>query len=314
MFSIKSLWNLLLVGVLGLGVLACDNDDDMVDPLPEPMNIAEIAAADDNLSTLVGALQRVDLVAVLEGDGPFTVFAPTNQAFEDLGVDLNTLSDEALEEILLYHVLGGQVASTDLAEGQTYATTAAQTGPGDTQLSVLIEKASNGTVTVNGLATVTGADISATNGVIHVVDQVLLPLSVVGHASANSEFSTLVSALGDAEGDLVGVLSGDGPFTVFAPLNSAFEAIATTVASLDNSQLASVLTYHVLSGNILQKDITDGLAPTTIQGETFTLNINGSDVTITDANGGVANVVLTNVQGTNGVIHVLDAVIIPQNL
>jgi len=310
----KSLWNLLLVGILGLGVIACDNDDDMVDPLPEPMNIAEIAAADDNLSTLVGALQRVDLVAVLEGDGPFTVFAPTNQAFEDLGVDLNTLSDEALEEILLYHVLGGQVASGDLAEGQTYATTAAQTGPGDTQLSVLIEKASNGTVTVNGLATVTGADISATNGVIHVVDQVLLPLSVVGHASANSEFSTLVSALGDAEGDLVGVLSGDGPFTVFAPLNSAFEAIASTVASLDNSQLASVLTYHVLSGNILQKDITDGLAPTTVQGETFTLNINGSDVTITDANGGVANVVLTNVQGTNGVIHVLDAVIIPENL
>lgn len=310
MTKLSSIFGLLLAGALAFGFAACEKDED-----PEPQSIAQIAAGDEQFSTLVAALERVNLVSVLDNPGNFTVFAPTNAAFTALGVDLNTLSDAALTEILLYHVLGGKVASTDLQTGQTYATTAAETAPGGKQLSILIEKAANGSVKVNGSADVTSADVEATNGVIHIVDAVLLPLDIVGHAAANSNFTSLVGALGTASGDLVNVLQGDGPFTVFAPLNSAFEAIAGTVAGLTADQLASVLTYHVVGGaNVVSGDLTNGQVVTTVQGEDFTVNISGSNVTITDANGNVSNVVLTDVQATNGVIHVLDKVIIPVNL
>lgn len=310
MSKLQSIFGFLLAGILSFGFIACEKEE----VEPEPQSIAQIAAGDAQFSTLVAALERVNLVSVLDGAGSFTVFAPTNAAFQALGVDLSTLSDEALTEILLYHVLGGKVASGDLQTGQTYATTAAETGPGDLQLSILIEKDASG-VTVNGAAKVTTADVEATNGVIHIVDGVLLPLDIVGHAAANSNFTELVGALGAANGGLVSVLQGDGPFTVFAPLNSAFQAISGTVAGLDADQLASVLTYHVVAGaNVVSGDLTDGQIVTTVQGEDFTVNINGSTVTITDANGGTATVVLANVQATNGVIHVLDKVIIPTNL
>lgn len=310
----KSIFNLgwILLLALPLFFTACDNDDDTPEPTPQPQNIVEIAAGDENFSTLVSALQRVNLVSVLEGDGPFTVFAPTNAAFSALGVDLNNISDEDLTEILLYHVLGAEVPSSDIAAGQTYVTTAATTGPGGNQLSMLIEKSSTG-VSINGNINVTTADIDATNGVIHVVDAVILPLDVVGHAAANSAFTELVGALGAASGDLVSVLQGDGPFTVFAPLNSAFEEISDVVATLNEDQLAKVLTYHVVAGNVRSGALTDGMEVATVNTETFTVNI-GSTVTITDAGGNNSTVILTDVQATNGVIHVIDKVIIPNNL
>ncbi len=305
-------WLLLLLA-LPLFVNSCKKENDPTpDPDPEPQNIVEIASGNDNFSTLVSALQRVDLVSVLEGDGPFTVFAPTNAAFSALGVDLNAISDEDLTEILLYHVLAARVASGDIATGQTYATTAATTGPDNNQLSLLIEK-SGADVMINGNANVTTADITATNGVIHAVDAVLLPLDLVGHASANSAFTELVGALEAADGDLVSVLQGDGPFTVFAPLNSAFEEIEDVTATLGAEQLAKVLTYHVLAGNVRSTALSDGMEVTTVNTGTFTVNL-GNEVTITDSGGNLATVVLTDVQATNGVIHVIDKVILPNNL
>lgn len=307
-------WTLLLT--LPFLFVACGDDDDPEPMMNEPMSIVEIASGDAQFSTLVAALQQADLVSVLEGDGPFTVFAPTNAAFTAAGIDLTTISDEALKEVLLYHVLGGaKIASGDLADGQTYASTASTYGPDATQLSILIEKSSNGVV-INGNTNVSTADVDATNGVIHIIDKVLLPLDVVGHAQANSNFTSLVGALVAADGDLVTVLSGDGPFTVFAPLNSAFAAIQSTVDGLTTEQLTKVLTYHVVtSGNVRSGDLSDGLVVATANGsETFTVNISGSTVTLTDAGGGVSTVLLTDVQGTNGVIHVLENVIIPGNL
>jgi uncharacterized surface protein with fasciclin (FAS1) repeats len=306
-------WALLLT--LPFLFVACGDDDEDVDPTPVPMSIVEIASGDAQFSTLVAALQQADLVSTLEGTGPFTVFAPTNAAFTAAGIDLATISDAALTEVLLYHVLGGaKITSGDLADGQTYASTASTYGPDATQLSILIEKSSTGVV-VNGSANVSTADVDATNGVIHIVDQVLLPLDIVGHASANSNFTSLVGALVAADGDLVTVLSGDGPFTVFAPLNSAFAAIQSTVDGLTTEQLAKVLTYHVVGGNVVSGALTDGQVVSTVNApETFTVNIDGGAVTLTDAGGGVSTVLLTDVQATNGVIHVLESVIIPGNL
>lgn len=300
------LTSFLLLAFMVSTFVACKDDDDT----PKPQNIAEIVANDANFSTLKTALDRANLTSVLEGTGPFTVFAPTNAAFTAAGIDVNTIDAATLSDVLLYHVLGGSVKSTDLAAGQTYASTAAEAGPNGEQLSILIEKTGSA-VKVNNSANVTTADVEATNGVIHIIDKVLLPLDVVGHAAANSNFTSLVGALGAAAGDLTTVLSGDGPFTVFAPVNSAFEAISSVTSTLTAEQLASVLTYHVVSGNVLSSDLTNGMKVATVNGQEFTVNISGSNVTLTSSSGNTAKVVLTDVQGTNGVIHVLDAVIVP---
>lgn len=310
MKSSKLLIGLLLLGLASTSFFACKDDDETT---TDPQTIAEIAAADAQFSTLVSALERVSLTSVLDGAGTFTVFAPTNAAFTASGINLDALTDAQLTEVLLYHVLGATVKSTDLVEGSTYATTSAETGPGGTQLSILVQRTGTA-VKVNGTAQVTSADIAATNGVIHVVDKVLLPLDVVGHAAANSSFTSLVGALGAASGDLVTVLGGDGPFTVFAPVNSAFDEIAAVTATLTADQLAKVLTYHVVSGNVASSALTNGMTVNTVNGEAFTVNINGSAVTITDAKGNIANVLLTDVQATNGIIHVLDKVILPNEI
>jgi uncharacterized surface protein with fasciclin (FAS1) repeats len=305
----KLSWIFILA--LPLFFAACGNDDDTAEP--ELQSIVEIVTGDDQFSTLAEALTRTGLVSVLEGPGPFTVFAPNNAAFTASGVDLDALTDAQLSEVLLYHVLGAKVSAGDIQEGQTYVTTAANTAPGDNQLSLLVEK-TGAAVKLNGSVNVSTADVDATNGVIHIIDNVILPLDVVGHAIANSNFTELVGALGAASGDLVATLQGPGPFTVFAPLNSAFDAISETVDMLDADQLSRVLLYHVASGNVRSTDLSDGQVVDSLNdGLTFTVNIDGS-VTITDVNGGVSTVVLTDVQGTNGVIHVLDTVIIPNNL
>ncbi len=311
MIKFKFLLTALMLGLVTTSFFSCKDDED---PTPEPQNITEVVVAGDDFSDLEIALTRANLTSTLEGAGPFTVFAPTNAAFDKAGIDVNTVDVATLTDVLLYHVLGNaSIKSTDLQDGQTYASTAAEAGPNGEQLSILIEKTGSA-VKVNGSANVSSADVSATNGVIHVIDNVLLPLNVVGHAAANTNFTSLVGALGAADGDLVNVLSGTGPFTVFAPLNSAFDEIATVTAGLTTEQLAKVLTYHVVSGNVVKNDLSNGMLVTTVNGGTFTVNISGNTVTLTDAGGGVSTVLLTDVQATNGVIHVLDKVIIPSNL
>ncbi len=301
------LQSFLIFSLAAVSLTACDKDED---PISEPQTIVDIAQGDANFSTLTQALVRTNLASVLQGAGPFTVFAPTNEAFTALGVDLNTISDEDLSNILLYHVIGGQIEAADIAEGQTYASTATTSGPQGAALSMLIEKSSQG-VTVNGKATVTTADLDASNGVIHVVDQVLLPLNIVEHAAANENFTQLVGALGAASGDLVTVLSGSGPFTVFAPVDAAFAEISDVVATLDADQLSNVLTYHVVgAANVRSTDLIENMEVMTVNGTPFTISLSDG-AKITDANGNIAQIILTDVQATNGVIHVLNKVILP---
>ena len=309
MKTLVSLKNVLLLLFVATIFIACDNDDDPIAE-PELQTIADIASSNSDFSTLVSALQRTDLVGVLDGAGAYTVFAPTNDAFTALGVDLNTISNDDLASILLYHVLGAEVKAGDISEGQSYASTASTNGPDNNALSILIEK-SGGSVKINGISSVTTADIQASNGVIHVVDAVITPLDVVGHALANENFTQLVSALGIASGDLVSVLQGSGPFTVFAPVNSAFEEISSVVATLTAEDLSSVLTYHVVgSANVKSSDLSNGMEVSTVNGGIFTVNLS-TPPTIVDANGGTATIILTDEQATNGVIHVLDKVILP---
>ena len=296
-----------IIAVLGIvstfALTSCESEDD--DVMEKPKNIVEVAVSNSDFSTLVAALQKAELVTALQADGPFTVFAPTNAAFNqlftDLGVNgINDLTKEQLTPILLYHVIGAKVKSTDLTNG--YVTTLS-TGQGNKNVSLKVD-ATN--LELNGGVGITTADIEATNGVIHVIDKVLLPPTVVDIALDNDNFSILVSALVKAE--LVETLQGDGPFTVFAPTNDAFNALfdaldVTGIADLSKEALTPILLDHVVSGNVRSTDLTTG-----------TVNTLNNSISIDVSSGvkinGDINVVLADVQGTNGVVHVIDKVIV----
>ena len=203
---------------------SCEDDDTSSDDDMAQKSIVEIASDDESFSILVDALTKADLVTTLEGEGPYTVFATTNEAFENLfatlGVDgIDDLSAAALTPILLYHVVNTSAMSTDLENG--YITSMSTFTPDDTGASILVSLDDG--VMLNGSSSVISADIEASNGVVHVIDEVILPPSVVDIATTNPNFSILVEALTKA--DLVGALTEEGPFTVFAPTNAAFEAL-----------------------------------------------------------------------------------------
>src|SRR6056297_2862557 len=293
-----------------VGLTSCEEDDNDVQKEEVSNTIVDIASSDADFTLLVEALQKADLASTLEGSGPFTVFAPTNEAFQDLlselGVSsLDDLTGDQLEPILLYHVVSGSVMSGDLSN--SYVKTLSP-GPGETSADFLVN-IDNG-VTLNGSSSVLQADVQADNGVIHVIDEVLVPPTVVDIAIDNPGFSSLVDAVLKAE--LAETLSGDGPFTVFAPSDEAFEDLfsALQVAGIEDltkEDLTPILQYHVVSGNVLSSDLSSGNV-TTIGGKDIAVEV-GSSVTIN----GNANVVATDVQGTNGVVHVIDKVLLPEN-
>ncbi|MBN1340398.1 MAG: fasciclin domain-containing protein [Bacteroidales bacterium] len=267
----------------------------------------DVQRFNSQFKTLRAALDYTGLSEVVS-ENRFTVLAPTDEAFENLfntlGIDgIYDLSAQDLTPILLYHVFTGLVYSGDLTNG--YATTA-----NGASVKVMV----NGSVMFND-ATVLAADIKAMNGVIHAIDKVLLPPTLVDLALGNPDFSILVQAV--VKAGLVETLATGGPFTVFAPTNDAFAALldelGPTVNSLDDipvDLLTSVLLYHVVPGAVYSTDLPAGdLSVATVQGESFT--INKSMLKITDVNMREAGLVAVDIAATNGVIHVINKVILP---
>jgi len=287
---------------------SCSKDDD--DDQMDSKNIVQVASSNADFSILVQALDKAGLVSTLEGAGPFTVFAPTNDAFNalfaQLGVSgINDLSAETLKPILLNHVISGSVKAMDITTA--YAETFNNTAPGGNKVKVFISKGSDVMVDASKVVT---ADVMASNGVIHAIDKVILPPSVVSHAINNPNFSILVQAV--VKAGLVEALSAAGPFTVFAPTNDAFNALfaALGVSGIDNltaEQLTPILLYHVVSGNVLASQVSTGAVPTLKAGSSINIVANTMGVKLN----GNSNVVATDVQGLNGVIHAIDAVLIP---
>lgn len=283
---------------------ACEKEeDDMKNPdMPEEYSIAEIASNNEDFSILVEALVKADLVSTLDGAGTFTVFAPDNNAFNalfsELGVSgIQDIPAEDLKPILLYHVMGETTTSDMIMDGYYASLSPAQ---GRT-VSMFIGTADG--VTINGAASVTSADIEATNGVIHAIDAVLLPPTVVDIAIQNSDFETLVSAVVNA--DLAGTLSDPaGSFTVFAPTDDAFAALGGNVPS----DLTPILLYHVLGSPVFSDEISSGTISS--------LNQDDPEISVEVSEMGVklngsANVIAVDIVGTNGVIHVIDQVLLP---
>jgi transforming growth factor-beta-induced protein len=284
---------------------ACSDEEEV--PVIVSNNIVDVAQEAGSFSILLEAAQKAGLANFLATEDDLTVFAPTDAAFTallgDLGVSsLDDIPAADLAQILSYHVIGSEVRSTDLSTG--YVPTLASFSGNNISMYVMV----GDDVTINGSTSVTTADVQADNGVIHVVDKVILPPSVVDFALANENFTTLVQAV--LKADLVGALSSAGPFTIFAPTNDAFDALfdqlgISGVDDLTAEQLAPILTYHVVPGNIVSTDLSNG--------QVGTLN-EGSSLTVDLSNGVMINeskVIAADIQGTNGVIHVIDQVLLP---
>lgn len=309
--------------VINANVQTTNGTVHVVDAVIGLPTVVDLAVAADATSTLVSAVVEADLATTLSGEGPFTVLAPTNDAFGQFLADnnlagLEDIPAQLLKKTLLNHVIGASLQSTDLSTG--YANTSAMSAAGGNNMSIYINT-SNG-VTFNGISNVIAANINANNGVIHLVDRVVAVPTVVDFALADPNFTTLVAALtrSDLTTDFVSILSTpDGtapaPFTVFAPINDAFgdlleELNVAGLADIDEPTLNATLTFHVVSGaNVLDTSLSDNLTVTTLGGD-ITANVTGG-ATLTDGNGRVSDIIATNVQADNGVIHAIDKVILP---
>ncbi|MFN3257721.1 MAG: fasciclin domain-containing protein [Ilumatobacter sp.] len=347
----------LVAGVLAVTACGSDsNDADVVDTTAaeeaveeeaaeEPGTIVDVAVGAGSFETLVAAVTAAGLVETLSGEGPFTVFAPTDEAFAALPeglVEALLLPEnvDALTAILTYHVLGAEVPSSDVAPG------AVATVQGE-EITLSVD---GETVMVND-ATVVAVDVEASNGVIHVIDSVLVPPSIdptalladddmsdmdeesmdeeapaeeaveeeaaeepgtiVDVAVGAGSFETLVAAVTAA--GLVETLSGEGPFTVFAPTDEAFAALPEGLVEAlllpeNVDALTAILTYHVLGAEVPSSDVAPG-AVATVQGEEITLSVDGETVMVNDA-----TVVAVDVEASNGVIHVIDSVLVPPSI
>ncbi len=310
--------NLLSVLLVAIIALAACAPQPTPAPTPEPTaipepvlsDIVDTAVADGRFTTLAAALGAADLVETLKGEGPFTVFAPTDDAFAKLpeGTVESLLLPENLEQlksILLYHVVSGKVLASDVV-----TLTSAETVLGE-DVTIKVE---DGKVFLNDTVEVIITDVEASNGVIHVIDSVLLPPAklsdIVDTAVADGRFTTLAAALGAA--DLVETLKGEGPFTVFAPTDDAFAKLPEgTVESLllpeNLEQLKSILLYHVVSGKVMASDVVTLTSAETVLGEDVTIKVEDGKVFLNDT----VEVIITDVEASNGVIHVIDAVLLP---
>ena len=301
-------------------------------------NIPATAVSTGEHTSLVAALAHANLVGVLSGDGPYTVFAPTDSAFEEIGLNLSDYDtdeeNETLAKILSYHVTMGSVMSSELEDGMEINSLI--------QEPITVNIYGQGAVVLNGESSVTTADVETSNGIIHIIDKVLIPPSmspdtpsegeicynmdthtvdltkteetcedmwvaavdIPTTAAATTIHTSLVAAI--AKANLTETLKGEGPFTVFAPSDAAFTEAGISLDDLDADTLANILTYHVVSGKVMSTDLSNGMMATALNGGTLVFSISEGNVSV---NG--ANVILANVPVSNGVIHVIDKVMIP---
>lgn len=293
----------LLTALCSLALLfslsACDGDDGPGAPPPTEVNTAQYISSRSDLNELNAALQAAELTSTLEGDGPFTVFAPTNAALADLNVDGLTADNvDLLTKILTYHVVPGEaIMAGSISDGQSVTTVEG------TDITFTVSDG-NVQLGIDGMtATVQTTDLETTNGVIHIIDAVLFgPTNIVERAQATPSTETLASVLPE---DIASTLSGDGPFTVFAPVNSAFSAIDADDLTADADLLDEVLNYHVLPGETLSGDISDGQTVETAGDGSLTFGVSDGTVTV---NG--KTVTTADIQTQNGVIHLIDGVLL----
>ncbi len=306
---------LFAVAILATGILftACKKEEtktDITPPAPAPQKtIAGIASGDTTFSILVAALNKAGLVSTLNGTGNFTVFAPQNAVFRKYAITekfINDMTDSAdisdLKNLLLYHVLGSEVKSTQLTNA--YVPTLFLVGTNGVSLQVNIAP-----VKLNAEVNVKTADVDASNGVIHIIDDLLFPPTVVDIAMNNPLFTSLVAAVSKAE--LVETLDETENITVFAPVNQAFTDINFQLDSVNKDALTPILTAHVLGSQVRSGQITNGQKVGTLN-KAVELTFNtSSGVKLSGGKTTDASVIAADIQATNGTVHVINKVILP---
>ena len=325
MKNLMNSFKLMAIMALGSMVMVSCNDDDDNDNAPQQKTITEIASETQRFSILTAALERTGLDDVLNGTDEYTVFAPNDVAFTNLLGALNVSNldeliaavggEDALANILLYHVLVGEVKAAQVTTG--FVSTAGVYGSDNTAfLSAYID--AGATVRLNDASNVVAADIDASNGVIHEISEVILPLNLVELVTLSPDHTTLLASVGAADPAVAARLASETEVTtLFAPTNDAFgnllaalnlSTLAEVVAAVGVDGLTSILLYHTVDGNIRSSMVSTGTV-TTLEGSTFELN--AESLTITDNNMITANIDGVDIQGTNGVIHVISEVIRP---
>lgn len=292
----------MLLAAVGLFSVSCNNDDEPAGP----GNIPSIVANNPNFSILNAAITKAGLGSALSG-GSLTVFAPDNAAFAASGLTesaVNSLRTTLLDSILKYHVLGSQVGSSAVPASDAVTSLLGT--------RIFASRNANG-VFVNGIKVKT-ADVAASNGVVHVIEKVLIPPtnSIAQIVSADTSFSILLAAV--VKAGLADAVSQPGKYTVFAPTNAAFRAAgfanAAAINAAPTATIEKVVKDHVLGTNVFAGDLTDGVQPTTIGTTTLTVNLNPARVKLSSSSNPSSNITATNIVATNGVIHVIDRVIL----
>ncbi|KRO87226.1 MAG: hypothetical protein ABR90_05465 [Cryomorphaceae bacterium BACL29 MAG-121220-bin8] len=314
---------LLSVLILVFTLQSCSNDNDE-DYGMLPRTIAEIVDSSMNYTFLSYALKQTNLVSVLNGTDKYTLMAPSNIAFRSFLMtngyqNIDEVPLQVLKKILLNHVLGGELEYQNIESG--YYKTAAPSEASVNTLSMYINQV-NMRVKINGESVITQGNVRASNGIIHAVDRVIPLPSLVTFVTADTSLSNLTSALTrtDLTTDFVTALStklgvSPAPFTVFAPTDQAFinllvELGVQNLSDINEPTLKATLSYHVISGtNALSTDLSDNLQLNTLGG-VITANISGG-ATLTDGNNRISKIVGVDIQATNGVIHLIDKVILP---
>lgn len=303
-----------MTAIVMMTIVSCDDDSDPKAPVDPIRSVTELVVGNSELSALESALIKYpDLVSTLSGNGNFTVFAPTNGAFEALldAIGQNSIDDipeNVLKKILQYHVVSsGAFKSTQLSNGTVKAVNGE-----DITVNV------NAGVLLNNSAGVIAPDIEATNGIVHVVDEVLINPSIVpivgtivAPAYFNKDFTTLIAAVENASPSILTTLLSNGPsdkkLTLFAPTNDAFTAAGITTLP-SKEVLDAVLTYHLIDDEVTSDELPSGSAAIpTLNGE-FYLSNNGASGVFINAR---TQVTATDIMGSNGVVHVINRTLLP---
>ena len=325
MKNLKQIMIVTAIAMSGFLFMACEKEDEMmlapaateknsvdadgnsIGTVDQDRTVVDLVVAGDQFTILEQAVIYAGLAETLATIENVTVFAPTDKAFrtfmsENNFRQLEDIPMDVLTSVLLYHTVGEKVFSQNLSEG--YLTTLSSSSQGFAMSLYAIP--SKGLL--NGTTNIIDVDIAASNGVVHVIDKVLMPPTVVNHALNNRAFTVLVDAV--VKAGLVEALSSEGPFTVFAPVNQAFynlfeELGVGDIDDIPRQLLSQVLLSHVVAGNVTSDMVQSGYVPTLNENKSIMIGVTDSGVTID----GDINVVLTDVQGSNGVIHVIDGVI-----
>ena len=301
----KHIFSFLTLLTVSFMTISCgddvESDKKTTTPSGDSQVISEIVSGNENLSTLLAALNAAELVDVLSNENDqFTVFAPTDAAFAKLPEEtLNDLlkpeNKQKLTNILLFHVIAGNYIASEVLASDSLTTVFGQ------ETSINSEEAK-----INGVSIIE-TDIMAKNGTIHLIDEVLLPKTILELAES-AGFTTLVAAI-EAAG-LTDTLNGEGPFTVFAPTDEAFGKLpAGTIDSLllpeNKDDLTNILTYHVVAESLKAADVLASSSIATVQGQSVSVSADGAKINESSITG-------TDIIGSNGIIHIIDTVLIPE--